>query len=94
MAAKRVRDGRGGKAARRKSQRLRRKTKAQGLRCAWCGQPIDTTLPDTDPMSFTADHPEAIGAGGHLVKQEFQPMHRRCNAIKGTGEETEIWFAT
>lgn len=39
-------------------------------------------LPHTDPMSFTADHPEAINNGGHVYKQELTPMHRSCNSKK------------
>lgn len=73
-----VRDGRGHRAYRRKQQALRRK----GMDCAWCGKPIDYTLPKTDAMSFTADHPEAVGNGGHLYKQDLKPMHRSCNSKK------------
>jgi hypothetical protein len=45
-------------------------------------------------MSFTADHPEAVNNGGHLFAQELAPMHRRCNAMKGDGADTEIWGAS
>lgn len=74
----RARDGKGHRAFRRKAASLRRQEQA----CAWCGKPIDYTLPHTDPMSFTADHPEAVANGGHLYKQELQPMHRSCNSKK------------
>lgn len=74
-----VRNGRGHRAYRRKRKILERK----GLPCFWCGYPIDYSLPYTDPMSYTADHPVPISAGGHLVKQDLEPMHRACNAKKG-----------
>jgi hypothetical protein len=47
-------------------------------------------------MSFTADHPEALNAGGHLVKQELAPMHRLCNALKGDRSEISLdeWAAS
>jgi 5-methylcytosine-specific restriction endonuclease McrA len=73
------RDGKGHRAYRRKAKALRR----QGRDCAWCGQPIDYTLPATHAMSFTADHPEAVANGGHLYQQDLAPMHRACNSKKG-----------
>jgi hypothetical protein len=50
-------------------------------RCTWCGNAIDTTLPPTDPMSFTQDHtlPKYLYGDGPTT-----PMHRRCNSQKGT----------
>ncbi len=78
-----VRDGVGHRAYRRKRDQLRRRTKAEKLPCRWCGFQIDTSLPATDAMSFTADHPNAVANGGHLYKQQLEPFHRRCNSIKG-----------
>lgn len=89
-----IRDGKGHRAYRRKQARLKRRTANEALACAWCGEPIDTTLPSTDRMSFTADHPDAIANGGHLVKQELKPMHRSCNSAKGDRAATEIWEAS
>jgi len=89
-----VRDGKGHRAYRRKQKALKRRTAALGLICTWCGEPIDTTLPDTDRMSFTADHPDDLNHGGHLVKQELEPMHRRCNAAKNDSAPVEIWEAS
>jgi len=83
MTAKRIRDGVGGKAYRRQSKALKRKTQMKGLVCAWCGGPIDTTLDRRHPMGFTMDHPEAVTNGGSLTGQEGKPMHRRCNSAKG-----------
>ena len=89
-----VRDGKGHRAYRRKQAALKRRTKREGLTCGWCGLPIDTTLPSTDAMSFTADHPQAVANGGHLVHQDFTPMHRGCNARKSNHADTEIWEAS
>ena len=89
-----IRDGKGHRAYRRKQANLKRRTTVENLPCVWCGQPIDTTLPYTDAMSFTADHPEAINNGGHLYAQDLAPMHRRCNAMKSDSADTEIWEAS
>lgn len=89
-----LRDGKGHRAYRRKQAQLKRRTTRDNLACTWCGEAIDTKLPATHPLSFTADHPDAIAHGGHLVKQELQPMHRRCNAAKGDSVTTEIWEAS
>lgn len=89
-----IRNGKGHRAYRRKQAQLKRRTRNENLPCAWCGQPIDTDLPATDKWSFTADHPVALENGGHLVKQELEPFHRRCNSLKGKSQETEIWEAS
>lgn len=89
-----IRNGVGHRAYRRKQAQLKRRTARENLPCAWCGEPIDTTLPDTHRMSFTADHPEAVANGGHLYKQELAPLHRHCNSSKSDSADTEIWGAT
>jgi hypothetical protein len=89
-----IRNGKGHRAYRRKQAALKRRTAANGLLCSWCGLPIDTTLPYTDAMSFTADHPIAIANGGDLVKQDLAPFHRRCNALKSDSADIEIWKAS
>lgn len=94
-----VRDGKGHRAYRRKQAALKRRTERENLPCGYgsdygCGEPIDTTLPATDPMSFTADHPIAVANGGHLVRQDLHPFHRRCNSIKGDAMQAEIWEAS
>lgn len=93
MAAS-IRNGKGHRAYRRKQDVLKRRTQREGLRCVWCGEAIDTTLPYTDRMAFTADHPDAVANGGHLVHQELQPMHRRCNALKSDHADVEVWEAS
>lgn len=101
MTSHRIRDGKGHRAYRRKQAALRRRTAREDLPCGYgsthgwgCGQSIDTTLPATDRMSFTADHDEALNNGGHLVRQELVPMHRRCNSSKGDAAPAPIWSAT
>lgn len=94
MAAKRARDGKGKNAYLRKRAALRRRVAREGLTCTWCGEPFDLSLPDTSRMGFTADHPDALGNGGHLVRQELEPMHNICNVHKSDQAEVEIWSAT
>lgn len=101
MAAKRVRDGKGHRAYRRQQAALKRRTRVENLPCGhgspsgWgCGESIDTTLPDTHRMSFTADHDNAIANGGRLVGQVLVPMHRSCNSRKSNHAATEIWGAS
>lgn len=73
-AAKRICDGKGHRAYRRAHTALKRRTARENPPCGCgcgsddgCGEPIDKTLPATDRMSFTADHPIAVANGGHLV---------------------------
>jgi HNH endonuclease len=94
LAAKRPRDGKGKNAYLRKRAALRRRVAREGLPCDWCGEPFDLTLPDTDRMGFTADHPQALANGGHMVNQDLAPFHFSCNAKKGDHAEVEIWEAT
>lgn len=96
-----IRNGKGHRAYRRAQGALKRRTRAQDLPCGYgspsgwgCGEHIDTDLPDTDRMSFTADHDDALGNGGSLVGQTLVPMHRVCNARKSNHAATEIWAAT
>jgi len=85
------RNGCGNRAYRRVQGSLKRRTRGDGLTCTWCGEPIDTTLPAGDSMSFTADHSHAIASGGPLAGHQLQPMHRRCNACTGDSAAVEIW---
>lgn len=91
---KQIRNGVGHRAYRREAARLKRKTKERGLPCHWCGKPIDCDLPSTDRWSFTADHPEAIAAGGKLVGQRLEPFHRCCNSSKNDNVDVIIRDAT
>jgi hypothetical protein len=96
-----IRDGKGHRAYRRQQAALKRRTAAENLPCGYnsptgegCGQPIDTTLPAGDRLSFTADHPEALDNGGRLVGQVLVPMHLSCNSRKSNNAPAEIWAAT
>ncbi|MDA4893288.1 hypothetical protein PFZ55_41150 [Streptomyces sp. MS2A] len=91
--------GRGYKAYRRKRAALRRRVEREGLPCGYggnfgCGEPFDLTLQFPDPMSFSADHPDALINGGHLLKQTLIPMHLGCNSRKNDAAEVEIWEAS
>jgi len=89
-----ARSGAGHRAYRRAQAALKRRTRDEQLPCSWCGMPIDTSLPVGDALSFTADHPEALNAGGRLAGQELSPMHRKCNAQKSDHADVEIWPAS
>lgn len=67
---------------RKRATALRRAVETNGLPCHLCGKPIDLTLPSTHPMSFTADHLDAIASGGNL-HGAIAPAHRRCNSRRG-----------
>lgn len=99
--AQRARDGRGKTAYRRKREALKRRVARDNLPCGHgsptqegCGEPFDLTLPAGHPMAFTADHPEALANGGHLVAQILVPMHNSCNARKGNRAPVQIWEAS
>ena len=81
-----IRNGKGHRSYRRQAQILKRRR----LPCSWCGQPIDYEASPNDPEAFTADHVDPIAHGGSLHKGELQPMHRRCNARKGTSAKVNI----
>lgn len=66
-------------------QRKRQALKKPGVVCVVCGQPIDITLAWPDPMSFSADHVEAIALGGHN-RGQLQPTHLVHNQRKGIKE--------
>lgn len=100
MGSHAVRDGKGHRAYRRQQAALKRRTTVDGLPCGYgspdgwgCGEPIDTTLPSTHPMSFTADHVDALANGGRLLGP-LVPMHRRCNSRKSDHASVEIWEAS
>jgi len=99
--AQRIRDGRGKTAYKRKREALKRRVARDGLTCGHgsptqqgCGQPFDLTLPAGHPQAFTADHPEPLNHGGHLVAQVLVPMHNSCNSRKGDSMPVEVWAAT
>ncbi|KDA05554.1 HNH endonuclease [Microbacterium sp. CH12i] len=101
MGSRSIRDGKGHRAYRRLQAALKRRTKAQSLPCGYgspsgwgCGEQIDTDLPHTHRLSFTADHDQALANGGRLVGQILIPMHKSCNSRKSDNAVAEIWAAT
>ena len=101
MSSRSIRDGKGHRAYRRQQAALKRRTKNEHLPCGhgspsgWgCGEQIDTDLPSSDRLSFTADHDDAIANGGRLVGQILVPMHKACNSRKSNHAPVEIWAAT
>jgi len=69
-------------AYRRARRILLDKTARCNLPCAICGDPIDTTLKNPHPMSFSADHTTELAAGGDLLG-DLQPTHLGCNSSRG-----------
>lgn len=66
------------RAYRKATARLR----SQSTVCHLCGTEIDTSLPYTHAMSWTADHVIPRSRGGHLLG-EMKAAHRSCNAKRG-----------
>lgn len=50
--------------------------------CHICGQPIDYTLPHTDPRSLVEDHIIPIARGGPDTLDNLAAAHRDCNSLK------------
>lgn len=91
--------GRGYKAYRRKRAALKRRVERENLPCGYggnygCGEGFDLTLKYPHKMSFSADHPDALNNGGHLLKQDLIPMHLGCNSRKNDAADVEIWEAS
>ncbi len=76
------------RAYRRASSRLRARTKTHNLKCWLCLEPIDTTLPITHPLSFTADHVDPLARGGAILGP-LKPAHRNCNGRRGDATREE-----
>lgn len=58
--------------------------------CGICGQPIDYTLPHTDPSSYVVDHVIALDLGGPDTLANKQAAHRDCNRAKGAKPHANI----
>lgn len=66
----------------RKRDALKRHARANDAPCHLCSRPIDYEAKYPAPLSFTADHVEAVAAGGHMLG-ELRPAHARCNSRRG-----------
>ena len=67
-------------------RQLKARVKAMGLPCALCGQPIDYSRPYNarDPFCWVLDEILPVSKGGDpLDFRNVQPLHNRCNQIKG-----------
>lgn len=62
--------------------RDRARIKATQSNCGICGEPIDYTLPNTDPKSFVVDHVQPLSKGGRDDLTNKQAAHRDCNSTK------------
>lgn len=62
--------------------RDRARIRATKANCHICGQPIDYTLPYTDPMAFQVDHIQALVRGGADNISNKAASHRACNSKK------------
>ena len=51
--------------------------------CGICGEPIDYSLPYTDPRSYVVDHIIPWKVSGDDSIDNKQPAHRSCNRDKG-----------
>lgn len=62
---------------------LRKRIAAKQESCAWCGKPIDYTLPAGHPDAFELDEIVSRWKGGSPIDpKNVQPMHRHCNQEK------------
>lgn len=65
-----------------KRDALKRRARRDNNGCHLCGRAIDYDLDYRHPMAFTADHIEAVGAGGSMTGP-LKPAHRSCNSRRG-----------
>lgn len=67
---------------------LRRRVLAHYTHCALCGEPVDKTLPYTDPGAAEVDEITPVSLGGDPLKwSNVQLAHRRCNQAKSNHTE-------
>lgn len=79
---------------RSKADALKRAARRDNVDCYLCGGklgPIDYDAKDSNPLSFTADHVEAIANGGNEAKGKLLPAHRSCNSRRQAMSLDE-WF--
>ena len=65
-----------------KRDALKRQARKNSAPCWLCGHSIDYDLDWKHPMSFTADHIEAVANGGSMTGA-LAPAHRSCNSRRG-----------
>lgn len=74
-------------AARDRDRRVISRTKPP---CGICEQPIDYSLPHTDPMSFVVDHVNPLAKSGDDSTENKQAAHRVCNRLKSDKTADEL----
>lgn len=68
-----------------------RKIIARGEPPCWiCGEPIDYTLPHTNPMSYVVDHKVPLARGGTDTLDNKAAAHRQCNRDKGAKGHADV----
>ena len=65
-----------------KREALQRQARKNNTPCHLCGQPFNFDLEWKHPMSFTADHIDAVANGGSMTGA-LKPAHRSCNSRRG-----------
>lgn len=71
---------------------LKRKAKASNSPCHLCKGAKGPILYEEDyrhPLSFTADHVDAVGNGGRMLGL-LMPAHRTCNSSRGKKQLEEF----
>lgn len=58
--------------------------------CGICGDPIDYTLPWTDPGAYVVDHITPLALGGPDTLDNKQAAHRDCNRQKGARPHADV----
>ncbi len=82
--------GRTGRPYRRAVEQVKRRSQV----CWLCGEAIDLTLKNPDPMSFSADHVETVKSlppnDPRLNdSRNMRPAHLSCNSRRGDGTRIE-----
>lgn len=79
----------------RRAQEALARVKAEGRRrrspCCICQQPIDYSLPSTDPWGCTVQHIRSRKQFPHLTwaPTNWGPAHRDCNTSAGAGDNLD-----
>jgi 5-methylcytosine-specific restriction endonuclease McrA len=69
----------------RRMRRLAADLRARRSPCWLCGQPINYSLPPSDPASFSVDHVEPLSKRPDLAEEptNLRAAHSRCNKARG-----------
>ncbi|WP_074400999.1 HNH endonuclease [Agromyces aureus] len=67
---------------RAQAQRWRDRIRRTRAACHICGEPVDYTLPHTDPRSFVIDHVIPLAKGGEDALHNIKAAHRQATATR------------